>query len=94
MINEIFSNKTPKQQLPRERSNPMHCNITKSNSMSLNPSYIPYTTSNYWAVFDANKKQLIHGQNQNQIREIASLTKIMTCLTAIQICRNYKIPLT
>ena len=44
----------------------------------------PLITSQSWIIIDANGGKVLDGKADNDIREIASLTKIMTCITAIQ----------
>ena len=44
---------------------------------------IPQLTSKSWCVYDYTKFALIHGKREYQRREIASLTKIMTCWVVI-----------
>lgn len=44
---------------------------------------LPKISSKSWAIFNSNTKDLILGKNHNSRREIASLTKIMTCYTVI-----------
>jgi len=52
---------------------------------------IPQISAKSWAVFDAGKMSFMHGKREYLKRECASLTKIMTCYTAIMLCREWKI---
>ena len=47
----------------------------------------PKISAHYWAVFDGNKQQFIHGKREYMKREVASLTKIMTVYTVIEIAK-------
>ena len=44
----------------------------------------PLITSQSWIIIEANGGKVLDGKADSEIREIASLTKIMTCVTAIQ----------
>lgn len=52
---------------------------------------VPQLTSKCWVVYDFNKMVQIHGKREYQRREIASLTKIMTCWVVIQLCKEYNL---
>lgn len=51
-------------------------------------SQIQNITSKSWVVYNALTSSVVCGKNENEIREIASLTKIMTAYTAIKIIRE------
>jgi D-alanyl-D-alanine carboxypeptidase len=40
-------------------------------------------TAKSWAIFDAVTGELISGKNEHEQREVASITKIMTCWASI-----------
>jgi len=46
---------------------------------------LPRVSAMSWAVIDGNTGKLLFGKQEQQRREIASLTKIMTCLTVLQL---------
>lgn len=54
---------------------------------------IPVTTSKCWAIYDAGKMGFIHGKRENVKREVASLTKIMTCYVVIKLSHNWNMPI-
>lgn len=47
----------------------------------------PKISAHYWAIFDVNKMSFIHGKREYMKREVASLTKIMTAYTVIDLAR-------
>lgn len=47
----------------------------------------PFVTCRWWAVANATTGEIIFGKLEKEIREIASLTKIMVCMTVIRICK-------
>ena len=51
----------------------------------------PSLTCEAWGAFDGNTSEIILGKNYTTRREIASLTKIMTCYTVIQLSRTLRI---
>ena len=52
----------------------------------------PHVTASSWVVLDRNTRQVFFGKLEKDRREIASLTKIMTIYTVLQICDRFKIP--
>ena len=44
----------------------------------------PFITASSWIIIEGDNYKKLEGKNEDEVREIASLTKIMTCLTAIQ----------
>ena len=46
-------------------------------------------TAKAWAVFDADSGELISGRNEHEQREVASITKIMTCWVSLQLARKF-----
>jgi D-alanyl-D-alanine carboxypeptidase len=50
---------------------------------------IPKISAKYWAVYDANKFNIIYGKKELIKRECASLTKIMTCYLVIKLCNDW-----
>lgn len=51
-------------------------------------STIPKVSASSWCIVDKSSGTLIYGHNDGEIREIASLTKIMTCIVAINLIKN------
>ena len=49
---------------------------------------MPKVTARCWALFDGQTRALISSKNDEEVREIASLTKIMTCLICLQLIEN------
>ena len=60
--------------------------ISNNKSKKKNP---PQISSKCWAIYDFNKMSIIHGKREYQRREVASLTKIMTCWVVIKLCKKY-----
>ncbi|KAL4500476.1 hypothetical protein ABPG72_003427 [Tetrahymena utriculariae] len=48
----------------------------------------PKITSRSWIILNGKNKKLVAGQNENQVREIASLTKMMTCYLVVHYIRK------
>ncbi|EAS04236.3 D-alanyl-D-alanine carboxypeptidase family protein (macronuclear) [Tetrahymena thermophila SB210] len=48
----------------------------------------PKITSRSWIILNGKNKKLVAGQNENQVREIASLTKMMTCYIVVHYIRK------
>ena len=51
----------------------------------------PYVTAKAWAIVDGRTGDILFGKCENDRREIASLTKIMTSFVVIQIIRKIKL---
>ena len=47
----------------------------------------PKISAHYWAIFDGAKQSFIHGKREYMKREVASLTKIMTVYTVIDLAK-------
>jgi D-alanyl-D-alanine carboxypeptidase len=83
---------------PEKPSTPQH--LTKLPFLSLindEPTHIrrilyykPEVSAKSWIVIDGTTGNLIDGFNENEAKEIASLTKIMTCIIVIQDVIKYK----
>ena len=54
---------------------------------------LPRVSAKSWAIFDGIKHQYIYGKCENQVREVASLTKMMTFYAVIQVASKYNIDL-
>ena len=57
----------------------------------LNDLAPPYVTAKQWAILDGRTGEILFGKAENERKEIASMTKIMTCFIVIQICRKLKL---
>ena len=62
---------------------------TGSSNNNSKDKKIPNVSANCWAVFDVKKASIMRGRREHQKREIASLTKVMTCWVVINVCREY-----
>ena len=62
---------------------------TGSSNNNSKDKKIPNVSANCWAVFDVKKASIMRGRREYQKREIASLTKVMTCWVVINVCREY-----
>ena len=47
----------------------------------------PKVSAHFWAIFDVNKQSFIHGKREYMRREVASLTKMMTAYTILDLAR-------
>jgi D-alanyl-D-alanine carboxypeptidase len=52
---------------------------------------VPTVTAKSWCVYDAITGDFIYGVREHKRREIASLTKIMTCYVVCKLIREYKV---
>lgn len=48
----------------------------------------PLVSAQSWAIFDMKNKSFLFGKNEKEKREIASLTKIMTCYCVLNILKD------
>ena len=48
----------------------------------------PSCTAKSWAIYDGNTGEILFGKNENERREVASMTKIMTCFVVVSIIRK------
>ncbi len=51
----------------------------------------PFVTAKSWAIMDGRTGEILFGKCENDRREIASLTKIMTAFVVVQIIRKIKL---
>ena len=51
----------------------------------------PFVTAKNWSIMDGRTGEILFGKAENDRKEIASMTKIMTCFLVIQICRKLKL---
>jgi D-alanyl-D-alanine carboxypeptidase len=52
---------------------------------------VPTITARFWAIYDAQRKTFIHGHREYIKRECASLTKMMTALVSVKLCKKFKL---
>lgn len=53
----------------------------------------PHVSALSWVVLDQSTKEVLFGKLEKDRREIASLTKIMTIYTVLQLCDKHKVDL-
>lgn len=53
----------------------------------------PYVSAASWAIINGKTGKQLFGKKSTDRKEIASLTKIMTCYTAIKISRKFDLPI-
>lgn len=51
----------------------------------------PFVTAKSWSICDGRTGEILFGKCENDRKEIASLTKIMTAFVVIQIVRKIKL---
>ena len=51
----------------------------------------PFVTAKSWSICDGRTGEILFGKCENDRREIASLTKIMTCFVVVQIIRKIRL---
>lgn len=73
-------------QISLHNKNLPHINKTSQNFSLLNKTCIskPQVTAKAWAIYDINSETFVDSYKDSDKREIASLTKIMTCIVAIE----------
>lgn len=52
---------------------------------------IPKVSARFWAVYDSQRGQLVHGRQEYVSREMASLTKMMTAFVCVKLCKTFKL---
>jgi len=50
----------------------------------------PHCSSSAWSIYDQKTHTLMFGKNEKERREVASITKIMTCYVTLQLMEKYK----
>ena len=53
----------------------------------------PLVTCEAWSIYDPITRKFVAGRNEEQRREIASISKIMTCIVCLEIAEEQDIPL-
>jgi D-alanyl-D-alanine carboxypeptidase (penicillin-binding protein 5/6) len=51
----------------------------------------PFVTAKSWAIMDGRTGEILFGKCENDRREIASMTKVMTLFVVVQIIRKIKL---
>ena len=64
----------------------IHILIMKNNYI-----HPPFLSCSSWSIFNGTTKEFLFGSAEHQRREIASLTKLMTAYTALQIVKKYEL---
>lgn len=54
---------------------------------------VPYVTCQTYVIIDPKKHTILFSKNHDEIREMASLTKIMTTLVSINLAKDMKLNL-
>lgn len=49
----------------------------------------PYVSASNWAIIDRKKGDLLFGKCESEVRQVASLTKIMTSLVVLNLLEKY-----
>ena len=90
----------------RDKWAQLHCHIAKAQqenltellkkSVKINNTRalyrcVPTISARFWAIFDGLKKTFVHGHREYIKRECASLTKMMTALVVVKLCRRFKL---
>lgn len=52
----------------------------------------PHCSAQSWSIFDQKSNTLLFGKLEKERREVASLTKIMTCYLVFQLLERFEIP--
>lgn len=50
----------------------------------------PFISSQSWIVYDSKSESILFGKMERERREIASLTKIMTCFVVLNLINRFK----
>ena len=56
-----------------------------------NPKASPFVTCKTYVIREAKKAKVMHEKNAEEVREMASLTKMMTAIVTIELCEELKI---
>ncbi len=52
---------------------------------------VPFVSAQSWIVYDCLTDQVLFGRMERERREIASLTKIMTCYVVLQLVKRFEL---
>ena len=56
-------------------------------------STAPKIAAQFCSIYDLNKKQVVYGRSPEKRHQVASLTKIMTFYTIVELAKKYKVNL-
>ena len=70
---------------------PVKTNRGAQQALSPNDKKFLNISASCWVIYDLKDRSILHGRREYQKREIASLTKIMTCWVVINVCKEYAI---
>ena len=67
--------------------------LKRLNSFNQYPNNValPYISAKSWAIYDMQVARIIQGKKENQQREVASLTKIMTFYTVLRLLDHFNL---
>jgi serine-type D-Ala-D-Ala carboxypeptidase (penicillin-binding protein 5/6) len=69
-----------------EESRPSRCERRKRYHSQ---STIPKITAGSWCIMEKTSSSLLYTKNDSEVREIASLTKIMTCIVSLNLLKTF-----
>ena len=75
------------------------CNLTKNEKFLIDDDYYPnannppFVTCKSYVVIDTKNQKVLHGKSSGEVREMASLTKMMTAITSIELAQELKLDL-
>ena len=52
---------------------------------------VPFVSAQSWVVYDCNSEQILFGRMERERREMASLTKIMTCYVVLNLIKRFNL---
>ena len=52
---------------------------------------MPFLTARSWIIYDVNTNNILRGYKHFESREIASLTKIMTCFVSLKLIKRFNL---
>lgn len=52
---------------------------------------VPFVSAQSWVVYDSQTEQVLFGRMERERREIASLTKIMTCYVVLTLIKRFNL---
>jgi len=79
----VISCKSTPGEYTSSKLNSSHSSENLKKAETANYYHVPFISSKSWCVFDAITLKVLSGKQDNVQREIASLTKIMTCFTSL-----------
>ncbi|CAD8073643.1 unnamed protein product [Paramecium sonneborni] len=95
--NSFYSKKSVEKQQQSSPVKPKTA-ITRAKQMlpqqiSIVPMDIPLVSAQSWCIINGKNGQLINGHNQYKSRQMASITKIMTCWLALKLTQQFNLDL-